>query len=981
MFSRNTPGGGSETMGHRVRSLSWDLTVLSGQAGSPRTSHPQKAEAQAGLRMGWSQQVLGKTPEQTPRPAPGLWQQFPKQPPHQRLIWRFSFNPLVPSTQEGSAGLEMEPSPKEPGLGAGSGPQSQIHRALGSPTPANWEGGGLRGCHIPFPWGSFPGSGARISKNCSICHKVTAPPPAPSTGQQGGRTHREEAEVKLPRVWEPQSQPCSPPVPRSGPAAPLPRGHHAPPLSILLCLGLCLNHGMRAQEDELPRPFLRAENGSLGPRGSRVTFRCRGSRGAAEYVLEKELGRELKVLDSVQSEEAEVEFSIPRMTLNDAGNYSCRYRTASRWSERSDPLELVVTDVYYPPSLSAWPNSTVAPGHNVTLQCHSQLFHDWFVLYKDRAQVTQATAQPHGRGSQANFPIPAVNSTHGGTYRCYSFQSDSPHWWSFPTDPLELRVTETNTENPEGQNWLFVFIRDFPGLSKKHASILLGVSALLILLFLLLLLLLCCRLHRARISNGSRGTEIKKTPRSSDPDVILMEQSLFSVEDLSLEGVSSSLPGLYHRKDYWKEAPYDSEEEEEGLGGGEEGRGRRGVKLTPPASLGIFSGARISTQKQELFHLSQGDCPTPRPRHGASTHREEEEVKLPRVRNPQSRASPAHVLCLGLGQRLPSPPLTPMSLALSILLCLGLFLDHRMRAQADELPRPSLRAENGSLSPLGSRVTFRCRGPPGAAGFRLVKELGSGLKVIDFVPSEEVEVKFSIPRMTLDHAGTYSCRYRKAFFWSEHSDPLELVATDVYRPPSLSAWPNSTVAPGHNVTLQCYSQLFHNWFVLYKDRAQVTQATAQPHGRGSQANFPIPAVNSAHGGTYRCFSFQSDSPHWWSFPTDPLELRVTETNTENPEGQNWLFGLSKKHASILLGVSALLILLFLLLLLLLLRCRRHRARISEFLGLGAAGGGPEPQGRLTPTLPTGNGSRGTEIKKTPRSSDPDVSLMEQSLCE
>ncbi|XP_074164194.1 platelet glycoprotein VI-like isoform X2 [Sminthopsis crassicaudata] len=296
-----------------------------------------------------------------------------------------------------------------------------------------------------------------------------------------------------------------------------------PLLSVLLCLGLCLGHRMRAQAGPLPRPSLRAENGSLGPLGSRVTFRCRGSPGAAGYVLEKDLGHELKVIDSVQSEEAEVEFSIPRIIRDHAGTYSCRYRKAFFWSEHSDPLELVATDVYYPPSLSAWPNSTVAPGHNVTLQCHSQLFHDWFVLYKDRAQITQATAQPHGRGSQASFLIPAVTSAHGGTYRCFSFQSRSPHEWSAPSDPLELRVTETNTENPEGQNWLF-------GLSKKHASILLGVSALLILLFLLLLLLLCCRRHRARISNGSR--EVKKTPKSSDPAATPMEERLYAaVED------------------------------------------------------------------------------------------------------------------------------------------------------------------------------------------------------------------------------------------------------------------------------------------------------------------------------------------------------------------------------------------------------------------------------------------------------------------
>ncbi|XP_051846884.1 leukocyte immunoglobulin-like receptor subfamily B member 3 [Antechinus flavipes] len=467
----------------------------------------------------------------------------------------------------------------------------------------------------------------------------------------------------------------------------------SPALSALLCLGLCLGHRMRAQEDELPRPSLRAENGSLGPLGRSVTFRCRGSPGAAEYFLEKELGSGFLRIGSKLSQEDEVEFSIPSMTLNHAGTYFCRYRTASDWSELSDPLELVATDRYGPPSLSAWPSSAVAEGEAVTLRCYSGNRYDRSALYKDGEQVTKAPAQLLAQGSQADFPIPAVNFTHGGTYRCYSFQSHSPHEWSAPSDPLELRVTgtskdsslphspggtqaltpspptgstresswpltpplpnkashehstasgpqdrggssgswgqpgqgvlriqrdppptpaspfslgpfpssdparrglsgimgasnlstgqtaeimsthahctngkvrtregrllsniphaeslgragapsrglpcpapdpdpssstETNTQSPEAEPWLF-------GLSKTHASILLGASALLILLFLLLLLLFCCRRHRARISNGSRGAEGKKTPKSSDPAATPMEETLYAaVED------------------------------------------------------------------------------------------------------------------------------------------------------------------------------------------------------------------------------------------------------------------------------------------------------------------------------------------------------------------------------------------------------------------------------------------------------------------
>ncbi|KAM9038495.1 leukocyte immunoglobulin-like receptor subfamily A member 5 isoform 3-T3 [Sarcophilus harrisii] len=215
----------------------------------------------------------------------------------------------------------------------------------------------------------------------------------------------------------------------------------SPVLSALLCLGLCLGHRMRTQADKLPRPSLSAENGSLVPLGRNVTLRCRGSPEATEYFLVKYTGFVYERISSELSREDEVEFSIPSMTLSDTGTYSCHYKREYYWSELSKPLELVATGVYHSPSLSAWPNSTVATGQAVTLQCHSQLSHDRSALYKDGEQVTKAWAQSHAQGSQANFLIPVVDSTHGGTYRCYSFQSLSPREWSSPSDPVKLRIT------------------------------------------------------------------------------------------------------------------------------------------------------------------------------------------------------------------------------------------------------------------------------------------------------------------------------------------------------------------------------------------------------------------------------------------------------------------------------------------------------------------------------------------------------------
>ncbi|XP_074164189.1 platelet glycoprotein VI-like isoform X2 [Sminthopsis crassicaudata] len=253
--------------------------------------------------------------------------------------------------------------------------------------------------------------------------------------------------------------------------------------------------------DTLPRPSLRAEPGLVVPQGNPVNLWCKGPPGAGVYHLRK---RGSNNFVEVFPAGLEAWFTIPEMAANTAGSYQCVYYYQSRWSEPSEPLELRVSGLFPAPSLSAWPSSTVAPGQDVTLRCHSLLFFDCSALYKDGAPVTQASAQPHGRGSQANFSIPAVNSTPGGTYRCYSFQSYTSHEWSAPSDPLELRVTASA-----------------PASSGLTASILLGVSAVL-----LLLLLLLRRRHRARISKGSR--EVKKTLKSSDPAATPMEERLYA---------------------------------------------------------------------------------------------------------------------------------------------------------------------------------------------------------------------------------------------------------------------------------------------------------------------------------------------------------------------------------------------------------------------------------------------------------------------
>ncbi|XP_044523180.1 leukocyte immunoglobulin-like receptor subfamily A member 5 [Gracilinanus agilis] len=222
-----------------------------------------------------------------------------------------------------------------------------------------------------------------------------------------------------------------------------------PALSGLLCLRLCLCKGTRTQAaDGLHKPSLRAENGCLVPEGGAVTLRCRGSWEAEEWRLEKKQESGWSQIKAMRGAGNEGEFSLPSVTAYDAGIYQCQYRHSSYgWSELSDPLELVVTGLHDQPSLAALPSSEVASGQDVTLQCGSEGWYGWWVLYKEGEEISRSWTRSHEGGRQADFFFPAVNLTHDGTYGCYYFYSSSPYEWSSPSPPLVLRVSDAAAQD------------------------------------------------------------------------------------------------------------------------------------------------------------------------------------------------------------------------------------------------------------------------------------------------------------------------------------------------------------------------------------------------------------------------------------------------------------------------------------------------------------------------------------------------------
>ncbi|KAB1273264.1 Leukocyte immunoglobulin-like receptor subfamily A member 4, partial [Camelus dromedarius] len=202
----------------------------------------------------------------------------------------------------------------------------------------------------------------------------------------------------------------------------------------------------------LPKPTIWAEPGSVIPWWRPVTIWCQGTLGAREFRLDKEKMSEQWDREPPLEPGHKANFSIPHMTEEHAGRYHCHYHSLTGWSERSDPLELVMTGAYSKPSLSALPSPVVTSGGNVTLRCGSRQgfdSYDRFTLSKDGGQdlPQRPGRQPQAGLSQADFPLGRVSGLHGGQYRCYGGHNLSSEW-SAPSDPLDILVAGQLPDTP-----------------------------------------------------------------------------------------------------------------------------------------------------------------------------------------------------------------------------------------------------------------------------------------------------------------------------------------------------------------------------------------------------------------------------------------------------------------------------------------------------------------------------------------------------
>ncbi|KAM9038502.1 platelet glycoprotein VI-like isoform 2-T2 [Sarcophilus harrisii] len=212
-------------------------------------------------------------------------------------------------------------------------------------------------------------------------------------------------------------------------------GSSLPPL---LLLGLGLNLGIKTQGEFLSKPILWAKPSSMVAWGADVILWCQGPPRVDMYRLER-LGssRDYRDQPGLPGPTAQARFPLGSASATIAGRYRCSYSNGSRWSQPSTQLELVVTDLYDKPFFSILPSAEVSSGESVTFSCSSKHGFNTFALAKEgRAGIwkTQEGKSP------VHFPVPAVTADHGGTYKCYAFDSQFPYLWTAPSEPLELRV-------------------------------------------------------------------------------------------------------------------------------------------------------------------------------------------------------------------------------------------------------------------------------------------------------------------------------------------------------------------------------------------------------------------------------------------------------------------------------------------------------------------------------------------------------------
>ncbi|XP_040550468.1 platelet glycoprotein VI-like isoform X4 [Gallus gallus] len=283
------------------------------------------------------------------------------------------------------------------------------------------------------------------------------------------------------------------------------------PMVVDLILGWWLVAASRAQQ--LPQPSLSLHPSQGVSLGDTVTLRCHLPRLAAWVWLFQEGGWSYN--KGKEKERDTAEFSFVSTLREHAGRYRCQYRESwsEEASEKSDPVELVLTDLSFPPpGISLSPGGHVGTGTNITIRCWNKDYGATFLLHKDGCSAALQRQHPDN-GGMATFALFQVTPTDNGTYRCsYLIKGYFPLLSSPLGDNVTLEVTPTSAH---------------PGAAvESHRNMVVAVAGgcavafvfiPLLIIFFLLTTRRCQRLRDKR--HG--GEWVKWLPTSIDPPCVL----------------------------------------------------------------------------------------------------------------------------------------------------------------------------------------------------------------------------------------------------------------------------------------------------------------------------------------------------------------------------------------------------------------------------------------------------------------------------
>uniref|UniRef100_A0A2K5MWW7 Fc alpha receptor n=1 Tax=Cercocebus atys TaxID=9531 RepID=A0A2K5MWW7_CERAT len=205
-----------------------------------------------------------------------------------------------------------------------------------------------------------------------------------------------------------------------------------PKETTLLCLG------------DFPTPFISTRSSPVVPWGGSARIQCQAIPDAYLIWLMMLKNSTYEKRDEKLGfwNDTTPEFVIDHMDANKAGPIGSL--------QGSDTLNAMCNCLYGKPSLSADRGPVLMPGENISVTCSSaHIPFDRFSLAKEgELSLPQYQSGEH----PANFSLGPVDLNVSGSYRCYGWYNRSPYLWSFPSNALELVVTDSINRDYMTQN-------------------------------------------------------------------------------------------------------------------------------------------------------------------------------------------------------------------------------------------------------------------------------------------------------------------------------------------------------------------------------------------------------------------------------------------------------------------------------------------------------------------------------------------------